>query len=105
MTPEGKVKKAVKQRLDELGAYHFWPVQTGYGNATLDCLGCCQGKFFGLETKAPGEKLTARQKITALKMRDAGALVFVVDSVENAKKLLTMEKVNELSFGDVDFKT
>ena len=30
MTPEGRVKQGVKKRLDELGAWHFWPVQ-GYG--------------------------------------------------------------------------
>ena len=39
-TPEGKVKDMVKARLKEAGAYQFWPVQTGMGAATVDCLAC-----------------------------------------------------------------
>ena len=30
-TPEGKVKKAVRRVLDELGAYYVMPVTGGYG--------------------------------------------------------------------------
>ena len=32
--PEAKVKDAIKTYLKEIGAYQFWPVQTGYGAAT-----------------------------------------------------------------------
>ena len=44
MTPEGKVKVKVKNLLNAYGAYHFWPVQTGMGARTLDCLGCHNGR-------------------------------------------------------------
>jgi cytochrome c1 len=77
-TPEGKVKARVKELLNEHGAYHHWPVQTGYGEPTLDCVGCHRGKYFAIETKAPGEQLTPRQNFTKEKMEAAGAKVFVV---------------------------
>lgn len=77
-TPEGKVKAKVKALLTKYGAYQFWPVQTGYGAATLDCLGTHDGIFLSIETKAPGKKLTPRQEDTALRMREAGGIVFIV---------------------------
>lgn len=91
---ESRIKKYVKDRLDELGAYHFWPVQMGLGKATLDCLGCYKGRFFAIETKRPGEKPTTRQAITMGEMRGAGAAVFVVDSEQSALSLFA-EKSNE----------
>jgi hypothetical protein len=78
LTPEGKVKKMVKEWLDEIGAYYFWPVQTGYGARTLDCLVCYKGKFFGIETKAKGKKPTKFQQLTINEMEAAGATVFTV---------------------------
>lgn len=78
MTPEGKVKAKVKKMLKEHNAYQFWPVQTGYGAATLDCIGCHEGIFFAIETKAPGKHMTARQNNTAHAMRQAGAVVFCI---------------------------
>lgn len=77
-TPESKVKNKVKALLKKYDAYQFWPVQTGYGAATLDCLGCHNGRFFSVETKAPGKKLTVRQRDTIERMQGADAKVFVV---------------------------
>lgn len=77
-TPEGKVKARVKKLLNEHNAYHHWPVQNGFGEPTLDCTGCHRGKYFAIETKAPGERLTPRQEFTKEKMEAAGAKVFVI---------------------------
>jgi len=78
-TPEGKVKAKVKARLKELGAYQFWPVQTGRGAATLDCLGGYRGVFFAVETKKDSKsQMTARQRMTATDMIDKGLIVAVV---------------------------
>ncbi len=60
------------------------PVVSGYGQPSLDYLGCINGRFFSVETKAPGKAPTARQRQTIEKMRSAGAAVFVIDSVECA---------------------
>lgn len=90
---EKTVKLAVKKRLKEIGAYQFWPVQMGLGATTLDCLGCYRGKFFSVETKAPGKLPTLQQKNTIKKMRASGGLVFVVDSTEAADELFREEGI------------
>lgn len=77
-TPEGKVKDRVKRILKKYRCYQFWPVQTGYGAASLDCIGCYNGHFFSIETKAPGKHPTPRQAMTIRDMMDAKARVFVI---------------------------
>lgn len=84
---EATVKLHVKKRLKALGVYHFWPVQMGIGSVTLDCLGCVDGCFFAIETKAPGKTLTLQQKITAEKIRESNGAVLIVDSIEKAKAI------------------
>src|SRR5262249_28281728 len=79
MTPEAKVKARAKKVLNAHGAYHFWPVQTGMGSRTLDCLGCIRGAFFAIETKAPGKKPTKLQEHTIEQMQLAKAKVVVID--------------------------
>lgn len=76
--PEAIVKKAVKALLHEHKAWFNMPVPTGYGVPMLDFVGCHRGKFFAVETKAPGEKLTPRQEYTKAQMEAAGGKVFVV---------------------------
>jgi dsRNA-specific ribonuclease len=89
ITPEGKVKKRVRQILDAHNAYYFMPVQTGYGSAGLDFHGCHQGKAFFIETKAPGGKPTARQKLLIRDLIESyGAAVFLVDGSAASLKLL-----------------
>jgi hypothetical protein len=82
-TPEGRVKAQVKKILtgsQRWGSiYQFWPVQSGYGSTTLDCLGCYEGFAFAIETKSPCKKATARQKLAIRDMEAAGCAVFVID--------------------------
>ena len=83
MTPEGKVKRKVSRLLKETEyVYYHMPVQNGMGRPTLDYVGCHMGRFFAIETKAPGKKPTARQKLTMQEMESAGAEVFLIDSVD-----------------------
>jgi hypothetical protein len=84
---EASVKKAVKERLEEIGAYQHWPVQYGWGKRTLDCIGCYRSLYFAVETKKPGKLPTLNQKTTMQQIQDAGGLVFVVDTVEKARDL------------------
>jgi hypothetical protein len=86
---EREVKIAVKAQLKALGAYHFWPVQMGLGDVTLDCLGCYQGIFFAIETKAPGQVPTAIQNHTIAKIHAAGGKVFVIDHPNDVPNVLT----------------
>lgn len=86
-TPEGKVKDKVKRLLKKYNCYQFWPVQTGYGAPTLDCIGCHNGFFFGIETKAPGKHPTPRQHMTMADMLDSKAAVFVIGEYKKGDKV------------------
>lgn len=79
LTPEAHVKLQVKRMLKDYKCYTLWPVQNGMGSPTLDCLGCHNGKFFAIETKAPGKKPTARQEITIRDMQESNGATFVID--------------------------
>ena len=78
MTPEGKVKWAVRELLKEHGAYWHCPVQNGMGKPSLDFVGCHRGRYFAVETKADGKKMTKRQELTAEEIIAADGRVFEV---------------------------
>lgn len=80
-TPEGRVKDLVKKVLKSFGpgVYYHMPVQNGMGSPTLDFIGCAGGRYFGVETKAPGKLPTPRQLATIQQIRNAGGRVFVID--------------------------
>jgi hypothetical protein len=86
---EKTIKLAVKKRLKEVGAYQHWPVQMGMGDPCLDCHGCYQGLYFGIETKRPGAKPTRLQWMTIERILAAGGLVYVIDSKEDARALFS----------------
>ena len=88
MTPEGRVKKQVSELLRKYPElYYEMPVPGGYGKSGLDYVGCFRGKFFSVETKAPGKKPTARQNLTIASMRRSGGVVFVIDGDISSLKL------------------
>ena len=100
--PEAKVKDAIKAYLASIGAYQFWPVQTGLGAATVDCLACVPititpdmvgkkiGAFVAIETKRPDTRPepTPRQKFVLRQVTDAYGRVSVVFEVEDVKRVL-----------------
>jgi hypothetical protein len=89
MTPEGRVKKKVKEVLNELGAYYTMPVTGGYGGSGApDFIICIGGLFYGIECKANGGKPTALQLKHHDDIRKAGGIALVVDetNVENLRK-------------------
>jgi len=84
-TPEGKVKRSVRQVLDRLGAYYVMPVTGGYGTqGAPDFLVCFKGRFIGIETKAGKGQLTELQKLNLSRLMDAGGVPIVVreDDIE-----------------------
>ena len=78
-TPEGKVKRKVKELLSAHGAYWFCPVQTGMGARTLDFLGTHSGRGFAIETKAPGKHMTEQQRAIADRIEKSGGKVFEIN--------------------------
>ena len=87
ITPEGRVKKKVKEILAEYGAYAFMPVQNGMGAPALDFHGIYRGIGFCIETKAPGKKPTKRQLHTMETVAAAGGKCFVIDGEVGYKQL------------------
>lgn len=105
MTPEGRVKKMVSSYLKELqkrltdrGLDLYWTmhVPTGYGkNNHLDYTFCLAGHFVAIETKAPGEWLTALQRQTCRQMLASGASVFIISSPEGLASFVNWVERNE----------
>lgn len=88
ITPEGRVKKQVRDLFAQFDyIYAHWPVQNGMGKPCLDCHASHMGRYFAVETKAPGKKMTPRQENTAAEIRASGARVFVIDGEISMIKL------------------
>jgi hypothetical protein len=82
MTPEAKVKKAVKKILDARGAYYFMPATGGYGRSGVpDIIGCYKGMFFGIECKAGTNMPTALQLRELDKIQMHGGYISIVNEI------------------------
>jgi hypothetical protein len=84
MTPEGKVKAAVKKFLKQWDVWTDWPVPSGYGKSTLDCMVICNGQVMWIETKAPGEELTPRQERLWNELVRHGCMMVKVDTIDTS---------------------
>lgn len=86
MTPEGKVKEAIKRYCDAKGYYYFMPVQTGRGRKAVDFFICARGMFMAVEAKASrDEKPTALQVHILQQVKAAGGAAYLayLDEAEN----------------------
>ena len=95
MTPEGKVKAAVKKMLETSGVYFFMPVSNGMGRHGIpDVVACYKGHMLGIECKAKGGKTTALQERELQRIRDAGgtALVIREDNLDELQKVIDAHK-------------
>ena len=92
MTPEAKVKKKVKQILDDLKCYHFSPQTGGFGKSGVpDIIACYNGRFLAIECKAGKNTVTALQKYNLDLIKQAKGLAIVVNE-GNIEELLTLLK-------------
>lgn len=95
ITPEGKVKKAVKKILDDFGAYYFFPVTGGFGRSGVPDIICCiDGKFVALECKAGKNTTTALQdrEIDLIRKNKGLALVVNEDTVDTLPEFIQFIK-------------
>jgi hypothetical protein len=89
MTPEGRVKAAVKAELDcYKDHYREMPVPGGYGKSGLDFTVCFFGHFLAIETKADGKVPTGRQQLTMDEINKAGGTAICIAGVHEAKTKL-----------------
>ena len=82
LTPEGKVKAAVRKVLKENNVWFFQPMQNGMGVVGIPDFVCCyKGIFLAIETKAPGKiaNVTPNQRRVIENIRDANGFAWVVD--------------------------
>ena len=94
MTPEGKIKKRVKEILDEVGAWYCMPVGSGYGKSAIpDFISCYQGHFLAIETKAGNKQATAIQAREIERIKAAKGVAWVINetNIENLKSWILSE--------------
>lgn len=95
ITPEGRVKQAVKKLLKQHDIYYFMPTQSGYGVVGIPDFICCyHGFFLAIETKAPGKlkSTTPNQKMQLYLITEAGGDAIVVDDVSQLEEFLRDKK-------------
>jgi Holliday junction resolvase len=89
VTPEGKVKKAMTEGLDQLAAYWFFPATHGYGRSGVpDIIACIDGKFWAFECKADSGTATGLQLLEIEKIQEAGGRALIVRGVEGVEHTL-----------------
>ena len=91
MTPEAKVKNAVKKVLATSQAYFFSPFGGGMGRAGIpDIIACKNGHFIGIECKAGRGKTTALQERELHAITGAGgtALIIRENNLDELQKAL-----------------
>lgn len=95
-TPEGKVKKRIKEILNAHApdVWYTMPIGTGYGRSGVpDFIGVSNGQFFAIEAKSGKNQPTALQLLTIDKIHEAGGWALVVneDNIDDVKSLLQRE--------------
>jgi hypothetical protein len=94
MTPEGRVKAAIKGYLRNLqSCWFFFPAAHGYGvNGIPDIVGCYKGFFFAIECKAPGKikMTTPLQKMQIAEINGAQGWAIVADDVSKVHELIRL---------------
>jgi len=98
ITPEGRVKKQVKELLISMSVWYFMPVQNGMGVVGIPDFICCwDGLFLAIETKAPGKikNVTANQKRRMDEIRASNGLALVVDDVRQLEDFFHAHKIEE----------
>jgi hypothetical protein len=83
LTPEGKVKKRIKEILKAHGIFHFSPSMGAYsGKAGIpDIITCIRGYLVGIEAKADPMKAPSKfQMLRMSEIRQSGGLTLLIHS-------------------------
>lgn len=89
LTPEAKVKAKVKAWLTARGIWHCTPIGSQFGSAGVpDVLCCWEGRFLGIEVKAPGKRgnTSDLQRRQLAGITASGGIAVVVDDVSQLEE-------------------
>lgn len=96
MTPEAKVKKAVRKILDDRGVYYFMPPANGYGRSGIPDIICCvKGQFLAIECKAGKGTTTTLQDRELARIHGAGGVAMVVNETNLDNVGLAISRIEE----------
>lgn len=106
MTPEGKVKKAVRERLNQYNPYYFMPATGGFGKSGVADIVCCiNGFFVAIECKKDRHAMpTALQTKNAFDVARAGGVAILIhdenlDYVDSVcKSLMSSRRPSSMPF-------
>jgi hypothetical protein len=91
MTPEGHVKKAIKDLLNMVKTKEplwFSIIQDRYTSGLPDIIGCFWGLFFSIEVKREGGKVEPLQAYVKSQIDNSRGFAIVADSVETVQTML-----------------
>ena len=90
---ESNLTKTILKYLRGLDGCFAWKAHGGrFGTAGIPDVICCyRGRFFAFEVKVPGNKPTEIQQATIDRLKQAGARVFVVNSVKDVRRIMEGE--------------
>ena len=89
--PEGRLSKKIRDYLEGRGAWVCKIQGDGdtYQEVGLpDLFVCYRGYFIGLEVKQPGGKPSPRQLLVLKRIRQAGGIAEIVESVDEVERIL-----------------
>ena len=95
LTPEGRVKAAVRKILDAEQVYHFSPAANGFGRAGIPDIICCvNGAFIAFELKAGKGKTTALLDREIAAISGHGGIVMVINetNIDKVKEIIQWTK-------------
>lgn len=101
MTPEAKVKTAIKKMLDAHEVYYFMPAANGYGRAGIPDIVCCiNGGFLAIECKAGRGTTTALQdrELAAIHKAGGSAVVINETSLHTLQGIITDIKQRKVTW-------
>jgi len=87
---EADITKQVRDYLHYKKVFHWkqWQGPMSQPRGVSDIIGCINGKFFAIEIKIPGGKLTDNQTKFLEEVRSAGGIAFMADCLEDVRKEL-----------------
>ena len=89
-TPEATVKAQIVKWLKANKVWYCTPIGSAFGRSGIPDLVCCwQGRFIGIEVKAPGKlhNTTTMQDREIASINAAGGTALVVDDVSQLKPI------------------